>query len=425
MSTTRKQSPTFIDLFAGCGGLSLGLMQAGWQGLFAIEKDPIAFHTLFYNLILGRAKGCRFAWPEWFPPYPVDVRAFRRRFLRQIRALRGRVDLIAGGPPCQGFSFAGERNKNDPRNRLFRAYIDIVSEIRPTFVLIENVPGIRVPHGNGSKKNRSGRPVKAYATKVIEALQRKGYHVYEPKEIRARDFAVPQQRPRVFIVAARKAAHPKRLPDPFDLLEKLREPFLRMKGLPVSAPVSVRSAISDLERAHGKAVCKDLESPNGFNEGIIGPAVTLYQRLMRRGSTNGNTSGHRFARHGETTRARFSYIIKNCRPGVQLSKNELKSFGLRKTSLVPLAADEPAHTLTTLPDDVLHYREPRILTVREYGRLQSFPDWFDFRGKFTTGGDRRCRECPRYTQIGNAVPPLLAEVWGRALYRMNRQVEKG
>jgi DNA (cytosine-5)-methyltransferase 1 len=95
-----------------------------------------------------------------------------------------------------------------------------------------------------------------------------------------------------------------------------------------------------------------------------------------------------------------------------------KQFGLRKHRIFPMAAHDPAPTITTLPDDILHYSEPRILTVRESARLQSFPDWFAFRGKFTTGGDRRTKECPRYTQVGNAVPPLLARALGTAISAM-------
>jgi DNA (cytosine-5)-methyltransferase 1 len=77
--------------------------------------------------------------------------------------------------------------------------------------------------------------------------------------------------------------------------------------------------------------------------------------------------------------------------------------------------EKPAPTLTTLPDDILHYRDPRILTVREYARIQSFPDWFRFKGKYTTGGASRRHECPRYTQVGNAVPPLLGQAIGSGL----------
>ena len=123
----------------------------------------------------------------------------------------------------------------------------------------------------------------------------------------------------------------------------------------------------------------------------------------------------RLARHGEEVRNRFKKIIKECTPGVRMNEESRAKFGLKKHRIYPMSAWEPAPTITTLPDDVLHYSEPRILTVRESARLQSFPDWFRFRGKFTTGGAMRTKECPRYTQVGNAVPPLLAEAVGLAV----------
>jgi DNA (cytosine-5)-methyltransferase 1 len=100
-----------------------------------------------------------------------------------------------------------------------------------------------------------------------------------------------------------------------------------------------------------------------------------------------------------------------------------KGYGLKKHRIYPMSDSDPAPTITTLPDDVLHYSEPRILTVRESARLQSFPDWFQFRGKFTTGGDRRTKECPRYTQVGNAVPPYLARAIGVALGKALDEIE--
>jgi DNA (cytosine-5)-methyltransferase 1 len=99
-----------------------------------------------------------------------------------------------------------------------------------------------------------------------------------------------------------------------------------------------------------------------------------------------------------------------------------KTYGLKKHRIYPMASGEPAPTVTTLPDDILHYCEPRILTVRETARLQSFPDWFKFKGKFTTGGDRRTKECPRYTQVGNAVPPYLARAIGVAVSNLLQEV---
>jgi DNA (cytosine-5)-methyltransferase 1 len=98
-----------------------------------------------------------------------------------------------------------------------------------------------------------------------------------------------------------------------------------------------------------------------------------------------------------------------------MNDQDRATFKLKKHRIYPMSADEPAPTITTLPDDILHFGDPRILTVREYARLQSFPDWFVFKGKYTTGGDRRTKECPRYTQVGNAVPPLLGLALGKAL----------
>ena len=123
----------------------------------------------------------------------------------------------------------------------------------------------------------------------------------------------------------------------------------------------------------------------------------------------------RLARHRDDVRSRFKKIIKECAQGVTMNAKSRARFGLKKHRICLMSSSEPAPTITTLPDDVLHYSEPRILTVRESARLQSFPDWFRFRGKFTTGGKLRIKECPRYTQVGNAVPPLLAEAIGLAV----------
>src|SRR5436190_1634623 len=102
----------YIDLFAGCGGLSLGLSKAGWKGLFAIEKSKDAFLTLRHNLI---EQNSHFDWPAWLPQTTHDINTVIRRFRSQLNNLKGKVDLITGGPPCQGFSTAGRREENDKR----------------------------------------------------------------------------------------------------------------------------------------------------------------------------------------------------------------------------------------------------------------------------------------------------------------------
>ena len=124
-SKTRK--PTFIDLFSGCGGLSLGLMESGWQGIFAIEKTTDAFLTLKHNLIDGSRH--KFQWPDWLPKENMEVQQRLATYRTQLESLKGKVDLIAGGPPCQGFSNAGKRNPNDPRNKLAEQYIEVVKII--------------------------------------------------------------------------------------------------------------------------------------------------------------------------------------------------------------------------------------------------------------------------------------------------------
>src|ERR1700694_1317985 len=122
----------FVDLFAGCGGLSLGLSLAGLHGQFAIERDRMAFETLMANLGGERAAPVgSFDWPEWLEkkPWPIDELLSRHR--KELVALRGFVDVLAGGPPCQGYSFAGRRQEADPRNLLFEKYVDVVAAIKP------------------------------------------------------------------------------------------------------------------------------------------------------------------------------------------------------------------------------------------------------------------------------------------------------
>jgi DNA (cytosine-5)-methyltransferase 1 len=150
----------------------------------------------------------------------------------------------------------------------------------------------------------------------------------------------------------------------------------------------------------------------GFEDITYSGPRTSYQRLMNTGMS-GMPSDTRLPRHSEAIKTRFKKIIDLCHADGRLSVSlsaEMKSrFGLRKTAIRVLDPDHPSPTITSMPDDLIHYSEPRILTVRENARLQGFPDWFAFKGKYTTGGLRRRHEIPRYTQVANAVPPLFAE----------------
>jgi DNA (cytosine-5)-methyltransferase 1 len=413
-----SQSGRFIDLFAGCGGLSLGLMTAGWRGVLAVEQDAFAFDSLRHNLVEADSK-CphKYEWPSWLKTEPMEIRAFIKEHESNLKKRLGKLDLITGGPPCQGFSIAGRRKKNDPRNRLFKQYVSLVKLLQPSFVLLENVKGISFNYRNHSKGRKTSQP---FSERIKTSLEKAGYRVFV-KHVRAMDFGVPQVRPRYIMLAIREdliAAKPDF--DPFHNFEKQRKKFLRGKKLPVGRAITVRQAISDLE-IDGKMLvaCPDSK---GYEQIDYKHPRTRYQRLM-----HSNLNGHapnsmRLVKHLAKTSKRFGKIIESCRHGVQLNEKDRKRFRLNKHCTTPLAANKPSHTLTSLPDDFIHYSEPRILTVREYARIQSFPDWYDFRGKYSTGGDRRLRECPRYTQVANAVPPFLAEFLGLLLYNLRSEL---
>jgi DNA (cytosine-5)-methyltransferase 1 len=410
---------SFADLFSGCGGLSLGLSLAGLSGRFAIERDPMAFGTFSANFLDDPGGPSAFSWPEWLERKAWGIEELLERHKPDLLALRGKIDVLAGGPPCQGFSFAGRRQEEDPRNMLFEKYVEVVKALKPKLLVLENVPGMKVIHHRRNVVELVPSPEaprrQSFFDRLVESLDEAGYAV-EGDLVDASRFGVPQRRVRLIAIGVRKdllrwaPSGPRRA---FELLELAGPAQLAELGLPPR--VSSAAAISDLEVAGAKLVaCEDAESPRGFHEASYRAPRTGYQLLMHANAPPGMNS-MRLARHRVDVQERFGRIISECRQGVRMDDASRKTYGLKKHRIYPMAAGEPAPTITTLPDDILHYSEPRILTVRECARLQSFPDWFRFTGKFTTGGDRRTRECPRYTQVGNAVPPYLARALGIAL----------
>jgi len=393
--------PSFIDLFAGCGGLSLGLIRAGFTCRFAIEAHDDAFATYRKNLI-DSGVGAH-DWPDWLGVQPHDVVAFARDHRSELASLKGRVDLIAGGPPCQGFSTNGRRNPDDPRSTMVEAYLDIVELVRPTLVLIENVRGFTsMPHASGG----------TYSDAVKRRLADLGYDAWADVLI-ASDFGVPQRRPRYICIAAPKGSLPGI--DPIVRLRTARRRFLESKRLE-DRQITSSEALSDLA-LNGRVPAPDPEWGNrGFGSVTRHDLVELseYQKLMREGSDR-QPSDRRIPRHSEATFKKMKSILETCVPGKNITPADRKRLGIGKRSTTPLDANSPAPTVTTLPDDFIHYLDARTMSVRELARLQSFPDWFEFQGPYTSGGARRQFACPRYTQVGNAVPPLLAEAIGVTL----------
>ena len=402
--------PSFIDVFAGCGGLSLGLMQAGWKGLFAVERNEDAFSTLKNNLI-DTQNELNFDWPEWLPKTTHDITTFVEKHAISLSALQNNVDMMVGGPPCQGFSTAGRRDPNDPRNQLTKSYLNLVKHIRPKIVLIENVRGITANFDDETSPDGKLN----YAKWIIEALS-KEYDV-KSELLDTSLFGVPQSRKRFFIIGYRKdLLDADETFAPFQLIERSRKAFLESKM--IKAPVVSKQALSDLEVAKMGLI----ESPDSKGYKAIKHAQpkTAYQKLMKAGH-KGPVPDTRLARHKAHIVERFQEIIDICHAEGRLNKTisqELKEhYGLKKRVIRVLDPKSPAPTITSMPDDLIHYSEPRALTVRENARLQSFPDWYAFRGRYTTGGERRKIDVPRFTQVANAVPPLAAEAIGGALLK--------
>lgn len=393
---------TYIDIFSGCGGLALGMHKAGWKALFAVEKNEDAFKTLKYNLI---DQENHFIWPEWLPKSVHDINEILISYEKELKELSGKVTLVAGGPPCQGFSTAGRRNEDDVRNTLVDSYLHFIDLVQPNSLLFENVKGFT----QAFKSNSGKKSGKKYSEYMLTQLRNRGYMV-DAKMLDFSKFGIPQRRAR-FILFASKTIEPKEF---YTTLTSNIKPFLKQKNLPQT--VCIKSALSDLEKCNGQKDCPDSK---GFKSGQYGSPRTSYQRYCRSGARKGEIpDSHRFARHKEDTTTRFSELLTLGIRDRNISHLLRDEYDIKKNCFSVFNANLPAPTLTSNPDDHIHYSEPRTLTVREYARIQSFPDWYAFRGKYTTGGDCRKVDVPRYTQIGNAIPPLFAEQVGLILQQL-------
>lgn len=388
----------YIDLFAGSGGLSLGLYNAGLDGVFAVEKSKDAFETLKYNLI---DKKKHFSWPNWLEMRNWDINELLETHEDKLKTLRGSVDLIVGGPPCQGFSMAGKRKNNDVRNQLMHSYVNFVKLIQPEMLFFENVQGFTVDFKINDK-------IKNYSSILVENLENLGY-IVNFQMIKMSDFGVPQNRKRFILFASKNPDDSKKF---FRLLIEGKDKFLASKK--IALPVTISEAIGDLNRKNGEVVSPDTK---GFMNGIYGKTNSNYQKLMRKGIRRNNLpDSHRFAKHRESTIDLFTRLMKASEKQLRITPEMKLVEGLKKRGVTPLKANSVCNTLTSIPDDYIHYSEPRIMTVREHARIQSFPDDYCFKGPYTTGGERRKIDVPRYTQVANAVPPLFAEQVGSVIF---------
>lgn len=528
-----KNKLTHIELFAGCGGMSLGLDSAGFELFFANELSPMAGETFAYNILnenlqsLSQKKESanKSLWIKSnYPQNDLENRLRENPFstsngnfsdlqegislqekllignidhlldflnknpkiIRQLK--KENIDLISGGPPCQSFSLAGRREKNNDKNQLPLSFAKFAGLIKPKTVLLENVKGITSPFTEGEGEDKR----KYYAwLEVSKAFVLEGF-VPICMMLNSKYFGVPQNRPRFILQAYRN--------DVFTKLKRLhaKNEVLLTSERFYNLVIANKKNIENITEKDFKYY--DIENNPELFDGIILPKIShlndnfittndaiedikntsikyklnktkgQYANFINNVFSNSITDpiqikNHEVRNHNFLVKSRFRFyqVIEQFQNGlrkgaidlftgkdipkelldklkVEFSNHELlfldnngeeiskiatnieietliKSIPTRKHSQRALRKLEPAPAQLTIPDDLCHYdpNEPRTLTVREMARFQSFPDWYEFRSKVTTGGDMRKFEVPQYTQVGNAVPPLLAKAIGETI----------
>lgn len=517
-----------IELFAGCGGLSLGLETAGFELVMANELSPMASETFAYNILnadlvkqtnIGKVlwlssshrrhdlakrlrenpqvaiglkkehysdlKGKRFSNEDLYRSLLVGSIIDLNRLLENDRTGlleqlkngfgKGSIDLVSGGPPCQSFSMAGLRDRHNERNTLPWEFAKFVGMIQPKIALLENVSGILRAFSDQGEKYYAWH-------EVAKAFAEVGY-IPLCLHINAKYVGTAQNRPRFIMIGLRNDVYIEFVKTKLDdyLLKILhdskvffdsisgrenresgtlkcfdinKDQVLFQAGLlqPLLSNseknlVSVKDAIDDLRSPNLKCssyvnllnerLCNIHSlSPEKFLNHELranGPKVRARFRLnqvLNKLDTINARKLKRYIKYQENSELDNELLnllakhwlldvdgkrLKNGSP--KLIKDLLKKLRTFKHSQRALVKHRPAPAVLGSPDDTSHYYESesaqRTLTVRELARIQSFPDWFEFKSKVTTGGQCRKHEVPQYTQVGNAVPPLLGEALGR------------
>lgn len=342
-----KSKRKIIDLFCGAGGLSLGFERQGFESVLAIDMWSNAIDTFNNNRNskVGVVK---------------DIAQVDEKFIKEY--VDEPVSGVIGGPPCQGFSLAGRRCEDDERNKLYKEYFKTLSIINPDFFVIENVTGILSMKNGGVKDD------------IIRQAKKIGYNVYMDKLV-ASDYGVPQNRVRVFFIGVKKN------------LDKGKFEFPKK----FNYKVNCEDAISDLPSLENN------DDPSKYKNA----PTSKYQKAMRKKSDK--VYNHEQTFHTEETKKLISHVPE----GGSIKDLPENLRGNRKYSslLRRMNSKSQSNTIDTGHRTYFHYKENRILSVREAARIQSFPDNYIFSGS----------KVNQYKQVGNAVPPLLAEQVAKAI----------
>ena len=351
---SKQNKLTVLDIFCGAGGFSEGFRQAGYSIVAGVDLDPQAISTYALNFKNSGA----ICW-DLFQPLSECPQA--KSILGQ------KIDVVVGGPPCQGFSIAGKRNHQDPRNRLFEAYFDIIKKTKPSAVVIENVPTM-LTMNNGS-----------FIKEIESRLSKLGYKINK-QLLWANQYGVPQKRKRLIIVALNKL--------------KIRPDFEYPK--PSSGDITCRDAIGDLPILDNE--------PGAHQQPYESKPISDYQTKMRKGAVT--LYNHWAVMHTEKTKTTIA-MVPDGGNYKSLPKHMWKSRNVN-IAWTRMKSNVPCFTIDAGHNHHFHYEANRVPTVRECARIQSFPDTFIFIGNKTS----------QFRQVGNAVPPLMAKAIASELKKL-------
>lgn len=372
--------PTAVSLFSGCGGFCEGIEQSGFTVRVAVELDKYACQTYRHN----------------FPRTPLfegDAHNFLSTDSGHKTTYRlGNVDLVFGGPPCQGFSQIGARRLDDERNELYKQYARVVSDLRPRLFLMENVPNLAMMNKGHFKKL------------IIEEFAALGYSNTVMLKVSADEYGVPQTRQRVIFIGTRDEDM-----FPFELASFCEQTLACLR---VPKVVTVSEAIDDLpdEVVHSGEIMpySRATKPSSFmREMRMDLEGRIYSKLDKKRRGHGSVFSQLHNHHTKEIQARRAHLISLLEPGKKANSLPKEIWdNKRPEKWRRLHPEWPSHTiLAQMHRDLSEWIHPRLnrwITVREAARLQSFHDGFVFVGS----------EWQQLKQIGNAVPPLMAYALG-------------
>ena len=400
----------FIDLFAGCGGLSLGLEQAGFNPVYVNELNNDALSTYLINRSEYKhlnSKKFHSNDIKELSGSKKNLEELSKNLKSTFNINKGDLSLVVGGPPCQGYSGIGHRRsyKVDkdkiPSNYLYKDMFRVIEHFNPKAFIFENVRGLL-----SARWTKSGAKGEIFKDVLKQFSKLKNYN-HHHSLVQSKDYGVPQNRPRVLVIGIRRDIKSKINKD--DLFPNKDKSYPHLEEL-----------FSDLiDKNYNKSFVTNsyLSDPKSKIQKIL--------RIKKSGKSflkkGDKLTDQEYSKHSPNIVKKFKSMLDN--DGVIKDKFKTKKFAQRLLNK-KWNGKGPNITATSLPDDYVHYSQPRSLTVREWARLQMFPDWYQFKGKRTTGGIRRAgnpqkgifdREVPKYTQIGNAVPVELARRVGLSL----------